>query len=90
MSTVNVLRYSALGLGLLVGLKTDFSLRGAAAKKLEEEEFSKRQQLIADAKAEWAKLHPPKTKATTKEINFDDPNLDFGELIVNAVNALDA
>lgn len=90
MSTVNVLRYSALGLGLLVGLKTDFSLKGAAAKDLEEKEFARREQLIAEAKKEYAKLHPAPKAKSSSEINLEDPNLDFGEVIINAVNGLEA
>lgn len=90
MSTVNVLRYSFLGLGLLVGLKTDFSLKGIAARELEDKEFARREQLIVEAKKEYEKLHPsPKAKGSS-EINLEDPNLDFGEVIINAVNALEA
>ena len=37
MSTANVLRYTALGLGFLAGFKTDWSLKSEAREREEED-----------------------------------------------------
>lgn len=94
MSTVNVLRYSALGLGLLLGLKTDIGLRRTASKKEEQKAYDCKLKLVEDAKAEYAKLNPPVAKdlaakaGQTQEINLEDPNVDFGSVILQAVDSL--
>ena len=46
MSTANVLRYSFLGLGFLVGVKTDFSLRCEAKDKVEEDKYQTKLKLV--------------------------------------------
>lgn len=89
MSSLNVLRYSALALGVVVGLKTDINLQCSAKKHAEEDAYQKQVALVKEAKAEWAKLHPPKiTKTTSTEINLEDPNLDYAAVILNAVESL--
>ena len=90
MSSLNVLRYSALALGVVVGLKTDINLQCSAKKHVEEDAYQKQVALVKEAKAEWAKLHPPKiTKSTTAtEVNLEDPNLDYAAVILNAVESL--
>lgn len=91
MSTANVLRYSALGLGVLCGFNTDLSNYFAGQVQKEEDEHDRRVKLVQDAKVEYAKLHPVvKKPESVGEINLDDPNLDFGALIVNAVDSLKA
>ncbi|CAB4253799.1 similar to Saccharomyces cerevisiae YDR322C-A TIM11 Subunit e of mitochondrial F1F0-ATPase, which is a large, evolutionarily conserved enzyme complex required for ATP synthesis [Maudiozyma barnettii] len=87
MSSVNVLRYSALALGLAVGLKTDMNLRCSAKKQAEEDVYQKELALVKEAKAEWNKLHPKKV-VESKEINLEDPNLDYAAVILNAVESL--
>lgn len=93
MSTVNVFRYSALALGLFVGLKNDIFFRSAASKKEEQNAFEAKLKLVQEAKAEYAKLHQPVSKKTEvssdiKEINLEDPNVDFAAVILQAVDSL--
>ncbi|CCE92510.1 F1F0 ATP synthase subunit e TDEL_0E02670 [Torulaspora delbrueckii] len=92
MSTVNVLRYSALGLGLFFGLKNDLSFKTAASKKEEQNAFDAKMKLVEEAKAEYAKLQAPVQKkaevGSTKEVNFEDPNVDFAAVILQAVDSI--
>lgn len=87
MSTVNVLRYSALGLGFLVGFQNDWSLKRKAIRTKEIEQYNLQMKLIEDAKREYANLHAVRKvdlldKVDNMEsINLDDPNLDFNKLI---------
>ncbi|CDH12547.1 related to ATP synthase subunit e, mitochondrial [Zygosaccharomyces bailii ISA1307] len=78
MSTVNVLRYSALGLGLFYGFKNDMGLRSAAAQNAAEEAFQKK----------YGKLQGSANQKGVKDINLEDPNLDFGAVILQAVDSL--
>lgn len=87
MSTVNVLRYSALALGLVVGLRTDRNLNCSAKKQIEEVKFQKQVALVKEAKAEWAKIHPPKA-VDSQNVDLEDPNLDYAAVILNAVESL--
>ncbi|GMM27586.1 F1F0 ATP synthase subunit E [Martiniozyma asiatica (nom. inval.)] len=89
MSTLNVFRYAALIAGVAYGFTTDLSLKAAAAKKAEEKEFQKKVALIAEAKAEYKKLHA-KPAAASGSFNLEDPNLDFAQAITNAIASLDA
>lgn len=90
MSTLNVLRYSALALGVVVGVKTDFSLKSEAAKKSEENEYAAKLKLIEQAKEQYAKLHAKKEAPKTSGEKFDleDPNLDYASVILSAVDSL--
>lgn len=90
MSTANVLRYSALGLGVFFGLKNDICNKKVASQRAADEEFGNKLKLVEEARAEYAKLHKPAAPATgsTKELNLEDPNLDFGAVIVQAVDSL--
>lgn len=90
MSTLNVLRYSALALGVAVGLKTDLSLRSDAHKQQEKDDLSAQLKLVEEAKTEYAKLHPVKKEVKTAgaKIDLEDPNLDYAAVILNAVDSL--
>ncbi|SCU98564.1 LAFA_0G18800g1_1 [Lachancea sp. 'fantastica'] len=91
MSSLNVLRYSAVLLGVAVGLKTDMGLKSQASKQQEEKAYAEKLQLIEQAKAEYAKLHAPKvsdTKASGEKLDLEDPNLDYGKVILGAVESL--
>ncbi|KAM3162501.1 ATP synthase subunit e, mitochondrial [Lachancea thermotolerans] len=90
MSTVNVLRYSALALGAIIGLKTDLSLKSEAAKSSQQKEYAEKLRLIEQAKAEYAKLHAPKQveKQADTKLDLEDPNLDYGKVILSAVESL--
>ena len=84
MSTVNVLRYTALALGVFVGFRTDLLNKKTAQKKREELEYERQVKLVKEAKAEWAKLHP-KPADESGPINLDDPNLDLGEVLLKKI-----
>ncbi|SCU91665.1 LADA_0F11298g1_1 [Lachancea dasiensis] len=91
MSTLNVLRYSAVALGIAVGLKTDLGLKSEAARKSEQKAYSDKLQLIEQAKAEYAKLHAPKKEASSGSVakfDLEDPNLDYAKVILGAVDSL--
>lgn len=89
---MNVFRYSALALGLVFGLKNDFSLKSAASKQEEQRAYEAKLKLVEEAKAEFAKSQKPvKTESPSgavKEINFEDPNVDFGAVILQAVDSI--
>ncbi|KAF3061507.1 putative mitochondrial f0 subunit e protein [Daldinia childiae] len=88
-SGVNVLRYSALALGVFYGFTHQRSInatqRVAAAKK----EYEHKQQLIEKARAEYARSKNPALAASEKSpLNQDpmDPNFDL-EAYFNALAA---
>ncbi|KIH89661.1 mitochondrial ATPase, f0 complex, subunit e [Sporothrix brasiliensis 5110] len=78
---VNVLRYSALGLGVLYGFyhqrTINSSDKAAAAKRA----YEHKQSLINQAKAEYTKLRSPSpaASATSSGLNQDpmDPKFDL-------------
>ncbi|CAK7563454.1 MAG: F1F0 ATP synthase subunit e, mitochondrial [Sporothrix epigloea] len=79
-ATVNVLRYSALGLGVFYGFyhqrRITSSEKAAAAKR----EYEHKQSLIAQAKAEYNKIkNPAPAAASASGLNQDimDPNFDI-------------
>lgn len=91
MSTVNVLRYSALGLGLFFGFRNDMILKCNAKKKEEQAQYDQKLKLVEEAKKEYAKLQPAATlkdTPTTTAVNLEDPNIDFEKVILNAVDSL--
>ncbi|CEP62370.1 F1F0 ATP synthase subunit e LALA0_S05e04126g [Lachancea lanzarotensis] len=90
MSALNVFRYSAVLLGVAVGLQTDLSLKSQASKQQEEKAYAEKLQLIEQAKAEYAKLHAPKseTKTSNQKVDLEDPNLDYAKVILGAVESL--
>lgn len=88
MSTANVLRYSALGLGVFFGLKNDMGNKKTASQKAADDAFQAKLKLVEEARAEYGKLHKPSAATQTKEVNLEDPNLDFGAVILQAVDSL--
>ncbi|CAI1845360.1 hypothetical protein SEUBUCD646_0B04320 [Saccharomyces eubayanus] len=91
MSTVNVLRYSALGLGLFFGFRNDMILKCNAKKKEEQAQYDEKLKLVEEAKKEYAKLQPAATLKDTPAtiaVNLEDPNIDFEKVILNAVDSL--
>lgn len=55
---LQVLRWSALGLGVFYGAYHQLSISAANKVKLEQREWDRKESLIRQAKQEWAKLHP--------------------------------
>ncbi|CAR27964.1 hypothetical protein ZYGR_0N04510 [Zygosaccharomyces rouxii] len=88
MSTANVLRYSALGLGVFFGLKNDMGNKKTASQKAADDAFQAKLKLVDEARAEYGRLHNPAPTTQSKEINLEDPNLDIGAAILQAVDSL--
>lgn len=92
MSTFNVLRWTALATGVVYGAYHTQVLKSAGAAKQEILDFKHQEKLIAEAKAEFAKLNAPKEvkteKVTPGSINLDDPNIDFASVLLSAVDNL--
>ena len=82
----NVLRYSLLGLGVVVGTVHQYRYNSAEEKLHAAKQFRKEEKLIKNAKEEFAKLH--KTNAPGGDvgsINWDDANLDFGKALETVI-----
>lgn len=82
MSTLNVFRYSALIAGVVYGFYTDAKLAGASERAAEAAAVAKQQALIAEAKAEYAKLHAPKKTASAAPVTADGKT-DYNAVIAN-------
>lgn len=88
MSTFNVLRYSALGAGIVYGAVHRYSLGAAEEQKQVAQKWAAEEKLIRQAKAEYKKLNPPKVQ-TSGSINWEDENLDFGKALESLIAKLD-
>lgn len=90
MSTANVLRYSALGLGLFFGFRNDIALRCSAHEKAEKVKYENELKLVDEARAQYKKLHGPKEISSSGniEVNLDDPNLDYEKVIMSSIASL--
>ncbi|KAL6949982.1 hypothetical protein ACO0QE_000651 [Hanseniaspora vineae] len=88
--TVNVFRYSALALGLVVGLRTDMRASCDAHKAAE---LHKQEELIKQAKEAYAKAHAPAPTASKEvaapKFDLEDEKADFAQLILSSVEALE-
>ncbi|PWW79247.1 hypothetical protein C7212DRAFT_304135 [Tuber magnatum] len=72
--TTNVIRYSALGLGIFYGFTYQNKLSAQAKIRKAENEYHRKEKLIMQAKAEWAKKHLPAGGATASDGLITDPN----------------
>ncbi|CAM0143070.1 F1F0 ATP synthase subunit e, mitochondrial [Umbelopsis sp. WA50703] len=81
-SFVNVGRWSALGLGVLYGFTHNRSLHKLESKNKIEQEYERKERLIEQARAEYAKKH---FKPTTSEVvtDVDSPNFDVEKFIAH-------
>ncbi|KAL6703727.1 F1F0 ATP synthase subunit e, mitochondrial [Coniothyrium glycines] len=76
---VNVLRWSALGLGVFYGAYRQLSLTAADKANAAHRDWEHKESLIRQAKQAWARDHPqeqPKTSA-----NPNDPNADLNTIL---------
>ncbi|KAI5285622.1 hypothetical protein KEM54_000420 [Ascosphaera aggregata] len=72
---VNVLRWSALGAGLIYGFSHQCSLNSQAGKAQIQREYKHKEQLIEQARAEYRKQHPaPSTKTEAYSGLITDPD----------------
>ncbi|KAM0329986.1 hypothetical protein ACHAQA_004155 [Verticillium albo-atrum] len=83
-SGVNVLRYTALGLGIFYGFSHQRSITATQKAAVAQREYDHKQQLINQAKAQYAKKNNP-AAATTSSANQDpmDPNFDLEAYLTN-------
>ncbi|KAF3344812.1 ATP synthase subunit e like protein [Verticillium longisporum] len=84
-SGVNVLRYTALGLGIFYGFSHQRSITASQKAAAAQKEYDHKQQLINQAKAEYAKKNSPVAAATTSSANQDplDPKFDLEAYLTN-------
>ncbi|KAI2622892.1 ATP synthase subunit E [Hypomontagnella submonticulosa] len=88
-SGVNVLRYSALAFGVFYGFTHQRSLTASQKAAAAKEEYKHKQQLIEQAKLEYAKSKDPSLRTTEKSgLNQDpmDPKFDL-EAYLTALEA---
>ncbi|KAI1399954.1 ATP synthase subunit E [Hypoxylon fuscum] len=86
-SGVNVLRYSALAFGVFYGFTHQRSITSATKAQAAKREYQHKQQLIEQARAEYAKSKNPALQTSEKSgLNQDpmDPNFDL-EAYFNAL-----
>jgi len=75
---VNVLRWSALGLGVVYGVYHQASLTSAAKLAAVNREYEHKQKLIEQAKAEFSKRNlPPSAKTAGNDIIRDPEDSRF-------------
>ncbi|KAF8467765.1 ATP synthase E chain-domain-containing protein [Kalaharituber pfeilii] len=67
---VNVLRYTALGAGIVYGFLHQRTIYNRAEKAKDAAEYAHKEALIRQAKAEWANRHSPKSTSGV----ITDPN----------------
>ncbi|KAL8420159.1 hypothetical protein RB594_003077 [Gaeumannomyces avenae] len=79
MSTTNVLRYTALGLGVLYGFSHQRKITSTQKTAAARHEYEHKQHLIEQAKAEFAKKSSPAAAAASSSVNtdFNDPKFDL-------------
>ena len=93
MSTLNVLRYSVLGAGILYGFTHDRGLKKDAHNLKLDNEYKEKELLIQKAKEEFVKSKLPKQITTTTSssltnIDLNDPKVDFAQIILASVESL--
>ncbi|AOW06277.1 ATP synthase E chain-domain-containing protein [Yarrowia lipolytica] len=76
-ATLNVLRWSALGAGVVYGFVHNRTLYSQAEKKVADAKFKKQEKLIEQAKAEWARLHPAPVASTGVVTDISDDKFDI-------------
>jgi len=68
--TTNVIRYTALGVGIFYGFYHQRKLQSREKIRQAENEYHRKEKLIMQAKAEWVKKNQPKTSDSL----ITDPN----------------
>ncbi|GJC87043.1 ATP synthase subunit E [Colletotrichum navitas] len=87
-SGVNVLRYTALGLGVFYGFTHQRSITASQKAAAAQKEYERKEKLIEQAKAEFAKKNQPlKSAAADAGVNVDpmDPKFDLEAYFNNLV-----
>ena len=82
---VNVLRWSALGLGVFYGIYHQASISAKDKLEAAKREYQHKEALIQQARAEWAKTHSPSASSPTQtsaaKADPKDPNADLNTLL---------
>ncbi|VVT48379.1 uncharacterized protein SAPINGB_P001750 [Magnusiomyces paraingens] len=80
----NVFRWGALASGVVYGFFHNITLSNQAAEKKASAEYAHKEDLIKQAKAKYAELHP---KPVSKDgaVDFEDPNFDLADYISKAL-----
>ncbi|KAK4116211.1 hypothetical protein N656DRAFT_774421 [Canariomyces notabilis] len=90
-SGVNVLRYSALGLGVFYGFYHQRSITAAEKKAAAQREYEHKQDLINKAKEAYAKSKQPAAQTTSASagLNQDltDPKFDLESFVEGLMKA---
>ncbi|KAK4156914.1 ATP synthase E chain-domain-containing protein [Chaetomidium leptoderma] len=90
-SGVNVLRYSALGLGVFYGFYHQRTINSTQQTAAAQREYEHKQQLINKAKEAYAKSKQPASASTsaTSGLNQDlnSPNFDLEAFFEGVMNA---
>ncbi|VEU20369.1 DEKNAAC101175 [Brettanomyces naardenensis] len=89
MTTLNVLRYTALGAGLVYGFIHVESLKKKGKVEVEKYQFERQEKLVEDAKKEWKLQHPSKAPQGGK-IDLSKSDLDWAQVVDDAIKTLDA
>ncbi|CCH58118.1 hypothetical protein TBLA_0A03180 [Henningerozyma blattae CBS 6284] len=92
-STLNVFRYTFLGFGLVAGYRYDRKLKRQAADLQEQNAYNQQLKLVEEAKLAYSKENPTEVKTNETPVDgtkfdLEDPNLDYGKVILNAVETL--
>ncbi|KAK4193509.1 ATP synthase [Podospora australis] len=83
-SGVNVLRYSALGLGIFYGFYHQRQIYAADRKIAIQQEYEHKQELINKAKAEYAKSkQPASASSSSTTLDLNDPKFDLEAVFKN-------
>ncbi|KAH7076796.1 ATP synthase E chain-domain-containing protein, partial [Paraphoma chrysanthemicola] len=76
-----VLRWSALGFGVFYGAYHQLSISARNKVNHEKQEWERKESLIRQAKAEWAKTHPSEQPKSSAKADPKDPNADLNTLL---------
>ena len=83
MSTTNVLRWSALAVGIFYGFSHQRTITASQRAEHERHEYESKQKLINQAKAEYAKLkNPAQASADDGTTDPSNPNFDLEKLLL--------
>ncbi|SAM04134.1 hypothetical protein [Absidia glauca] len=86
-AVVNVGRWSALAFGLVYGFTHNISLNKQAEEQQKQAAYHHQEDLIAQAKAAYAKQKLIKADASpaTVELDFENPDFDFDTYLTKVV-----
>ncbi|KJZ78423.1 hypothetical protein HIM_02461 [Hirsutella minnesotensis 3608] len=84
---VNVLRWSALAVGVFYGFSHQRTIRSTQKAEHEKHEYEQKQKLIDQAKAEFAKQKKPQPASGDDVItDVQDPRFDLEKLLLKVAN----